>query len=272
VESTESARVASESQFHLKPCPHPLVEEIYTKRMIPVAGGQWEPMDVFIPRDQGNLLYSLVRQAQPDLTVEVGMANGLSTLFIASGLEDNEHGRHIAIDPFQSTDWKSAAVTLMGIANLDHRVELIEKYSHQALPELEQYGRRAQFIFVDGSHLFDYVLCDFLCADRILETGGLMAFDDSDWPAIAQVLRYVVANRRYEIACPEVIIESPAYHPTAAGRVLRALGRVVPALGKKLRPDVLAPSYQLGIRGRCVVLRKLGEDDRDGQSLFHHAF
>ena len=193
--------------LQLTACPEPLVEEIFARRQIPVAGGEWEPMEVYIPREQGDLLYSLVRYVLPELTVEVGMANGLSTLFIASGLQDNGAGRHIAIDPYQSADWKQAGITLMGLAGLADRVDVIEKFSHQALPELEQSGRRAQFVFIDGSHLFDYVISDFLCADRILDVGGLMAFDDSDWPAISQALRYIVTNRRYRNrVCLELVI------------------------------------------------------------------
>jgi len=254
-------------------CNHSVVDEIYRTRTIPVDGGGTAPMNVYIPREEGDYLYSLVRQLRPNLTVEIGMANGLSTLFIAQALHENGHGRHVAIDPFQSTDWRGAGLALLRKAGLESVVELREKFSHQALPELEREGVKAEFIFIDGAHLFDYVMADFLCSDRILEINGLIAFDDSDWPAVHQAIRYVLANRKYEVAFPEVVIENPRFTPTLFGRMLRRTGAAVPKLGEKLRPDFLVPSESIGVKGRCVVLRKLGEDDRDSQNRkFHHAF
>jgi predicted O-methyltransferase YrrM len=258
--------------FQLLPCRHPLVEETYQKRSIPLADGTTAPMDVYVPREEGDYLYSLVRHHRPSLTVEVGMANGLSTVFIAQALKENGQGRHVAIDPFQFSDWKGAGVTLLRQAGLDGLVELIEKPSHQALPELEARGAVAQFVFVDGSHLFDYVIADFLCCDRLLEVGGLLAFDDSDWPAISRALRYVVTNRHYQVAYPEIVIEDARFTPTLSGKVLRRLGKAVPKLGEKIRPDFLVSNHEMGIQGRCVVLKKLGPDDRDSQSRFHQEF
>ena len=144
--------------------------------------------------------------------------------------------------------------------------------SHQALPELERSGVRAQFAFIDGAHLFDYAITDFLCIDRILDVGGLVAFDDSDWPAIRQAIRFILANRDYEVAFPEVVIEERPPTPTLAARAVRAAARVVPQLGKKLRPDFIGPDEALGLRGRCVVLRKLGEENRDSQTRCHKPF
>jgi predicted O-methyltransferase YrrM len=248
------------------------VEKVYATRAIPTADGGHVPMNVYIPREEGDLLYSLVRHLRPQRTIEVGMANGLSSLFIAQALRDNGAGQHTAIDPFQNSDWHGAGVALVKSAGLADLVDLVELPSHQALPELERSGVRAEFAFIDGSHLFDYVLTDFLCTDRMLADGGLIAFDDSDWPAVNEVIRYVVLNRHYEVAFPEVIIESAKYTPGLGNRMLRRLARTLPKLAGKMRPDFLAPSFEMGIRGRCVVLRKLKGDDRDSQSRFHNPF
>jgi hypothetical protein len=157
-------------------------------------------------------------------------------------------------------------------AGLDSLVQVCEAFSHQALPELERSGVRAQFAFIDGAHLFDYAITDFLCLDRMLEIGGLVAFDDSDWPAIRQAIRFVLANRAYEVAFPEVVIEGRAPTATISARAVRMAGRIMPQLGKKLRPDFMVPDEDVGIRGRCVVLRKLGEENRDSQSRCHQPF
>lgn len=258
--------------FQLLHCSSPLMDRVYEDRLVPRQDGEWGAMNVYVPREEGDLLYSLVRWLKPHHTIEVGMANGLSTFFIAQALKDNATGVHIAIDPFQATDWQNAGVALLQHGRIADRVRLLEQPSHQALPSLESRGIRAQFVFVDGNHLFDYVLTDFLCADRLLDIGGVIAFDDSDWPAITSVIRFALANRRYEIICRDVVIEPTHYSPRLPARLLRLVSRAIPAVGAKMRADFLAPSHVLGIRGRCVALRKLASDDRDGQSRFHVRF
>lgn len=258
--------MAKTSSLELQRCPLPLIEELYTTRILQLADGSQRPMNVYIPREEGDLLYSAVRHLRPDVTVEIGMANGLSSLFIAQALKDNGHGRHIAIDPFQHSDWGGAGLTSLRRAGLDRLVRLVEKPSHQALPELEQEGVATQLVFVDGSHLFDYVLTDFVCADRIVQTGGVIAFDDSDSDAVAKVIRFVLTNRHYSVAFPDIVIEDPCYRPSIPGNVLRWLGSAFPPLGRKLRPDFVATDYMLGARGRCVVLRKDGPDNRHHQA------
>jgi predicted O-methyltransferase YrrM len=264
--------VVKNREFSLTSCKSAVIDAVYRDRRVRRANGTDKSLDVYIPRDEGDYLYSLVRCLQPEVVVEVGMANGLSTLFIAQGLFDNAHGRHIAIDPFQFSDWGGAGIEQLRMAGLEHLVELVEKPSHHALPELEQAGVHAQLIFIDGNHLFDYVLTDFLSADRILDVGGLIAFDDADWPAITQVIRYILANRPYSVAFPEIVVEQAPGSPTVAGNLLRAIAGVVPQLSAKFRPDFLVSAERLGIRSRCVVLRKLGHDDRNGQSRFHRDF
>ncbi len=229
-------------------------------------------MNVYIPREEGDYLYSLVRHARPTTSIEVGMANGLSTLFIAAALRDNGSGRHIAIDPFQTTAWRGAGTAVLRRAGLERFVEVREDYSHRALPDLEREGVRAQFAFIDGAHLFDYVITDFLCIDRVLEVGGLIAFDDSDWPAVRRAIRFVLANRDYEVAFPRIVIEHRRPTPTLSARVIRAAAHALPKFGGKLRPDFLHTDEAMDIRGRCVVMRKRGEEHRDSQTRCHVEF
>src|SRR5688500_11406921 len=83
----------------------PIIDDVYQRGTVPSADGAKRRMTVYIPREEGYYLYTMVRRLRPQLTVEVGMANGLSSLFIAEALRDNGQGRHIAVDPFQFADW-----------------------------------------------------------------------------------------------------------------------------------------------------------------------
>lgn len=263
-----SPTVAGETTapFRLQQPQLPVAAEMFRQRRITSRDGRPLPLDVFIPQQQAQLLYSLVRGLRPRATLEIGLANGISALFIAQALRDNGTGRHVAIDPYQSSEWGQAGMVALERAGLANWVTLREALSHQVLPELERDGLRIQFAFVDGSHLFDYVMADFLNVDRLLDVGGLIAFDDSDWPAIEAVLRFALANRHYEVYPTGVIIEPSRFRPTLPARLLRAAGRRLRCLRTRLRQDFLRPSHELGIRGRCVVLRKTAEDDRDNQA------
>jgi predicted O-methyltransferase YrrM len=257
----------------IRSCDLPDLAAMYAARELRFADRPARPMDVYIPQEQGDLLYSICREVRPAFTIEVGMANGLSTAFIARALADNGLGTHIAIDPYQRTDWQSSGLDLLRTLGLQSLVRLVELPSHQALPMLEREGVVADLVFIDGAHLFDFVMTDFLCSDRLLRTGGLVAFDDSDWPAVRSVLRFAITNRHYEVAFPEIVIEPERHRPSKSAAALRAFARWVPRLGEKLAPDFRRPDHELGLSGRCVVLRKLAADDRDSQSRgAHRAF
>jgi predicted O-methyltransferase YrrM len=224
-------------------------------------------MDCWIPRAEGELLYTLVRRHQPVLTLEVGLANGLSTLFLTAAHAHNGRGSHIAIDPFQTSEWQNHGVSLVKFAGFNSHLRVIEDYAHRALPRLEAEQVSPSLVFIDGAHLFDYVISDFFCVHRLLPVGGLIAFDDSDWPSIRKALRYILLNHAYRRADTPCIERSPG-RPSPLTHVLGALGRHVPRLTHLLAPTVVRSDDNLGIAGRCVVLQKTADDrDRDTQQI-----
>ncbi len=252
--------------FELQTPDLPMLDELLESRSLAGRNGKSLPLDVYIPALEGDLLYSLVRFLRPIVSLEVGLANGISALYIAQALHDNGSGSHLAIDPFQHADWQDAGLLALERAGLAPLVSVDQRLSHWVLPDLEQKGLRIQFAFVDGSHQFDYVMSDFLGIDRILDVGGLIAFDDSDWPAITQVIRFALNNCAYEVFNSGVVVEPSPIRPRWASRSLRAIARRWPALQHVVRQDFLVPAHMIGILGRCVVLKKLADDQRDSQS------
>lgn len=242
------------------------IDEIFASRQLVDGEGRTVSLDVFVPAQQGDLLYSLVRYLRPRACVEVGLANGISTLHIAKALQENGSGHHTAIDPFQSCDWSDIGLVTLRRAGLRELVSLDPRPSHWVLPEMESSGRRIQFAFVDGSHLFDYVMADFLGIDRILDVGGVIAFDDSDWPAVNAVIRFAITNRDYRVLDTGVVIEPSPGRPRWMVQRLREFARRCSPLRRVLRHEFLFPSNEIGIAGRCVVLQKQSEDQRDNQT------
>jgi predicted O-methyltransferase YrrM len=130
-----------------------------------------------------HFVYQMVKLLRPLQVLEIGMANGISSAFIAKARQSyarrGEAQSHVIIDPFQSTQWKGAGKALLKRLNLECGVEILEDYSYSAVPLLERKGCLFDFVFIDGNHCMDYTLADVLVTDRVLRIGGIIAIDDS---------------------------------------------------------------------------------------------
>ena len=188
------------------------------ERVAEISGG--------IHADEAELLARLVRDADPSVSIEIGLGYGFSALTILASAPNPDH-RHVIIDPHQTSYWKSGGWDNLRDAGFADRVRLIEDFSYAALPKLLAEGVSADLIFIDGWHTFDFVFTDFFLGDKLLKPGGTVIFDDADWPSIRPVIRYAVTNLAYEVvgALPE----------------------------KRARTE---RDIELGIEGSCIGLRK----------------
>lgn len=64
-----------------------LLEEIFRTRMVYDANGKQYPLDGNIDENEGAFLKGLIKKYQPQQTIEVGCAFGISSLYICSELE-----------------------------------------------------------------------------------------------------------------------------------------------------------------------------------------
>lgn len=186
-----------------------LIEHIYeTKSVEDPEGNSLNPFPTAIRYDQGMTIYELIRRMKLENTLEIGMAYGLATLFICQAHHDNGVGRHIAIDPMESSLFKSIGLSNIRKAGLDHVFDLFEAPSYEILPQLLSNGEQFDFAFIDGMHLFDYTLVDFFYIDRLLKPGGYIMVDDVWMPAIRKVLAFILRNKIYRLA-PEFFWKLP---------------------------------------------------------------
>lgn len=177
-----------------------LLDKIYATKVVEDAqGNSIDPFPTATPYETGTLFEELIQQNHLERTLEIGMAYGLSTLFICQSHHDKGSGSHIAIDPFQKTMWKSIGLLNIERAGLSEKLQLFEEFSYKVLPQLLVDGKKIDFAFIDGSHQFDYTLVDFFYIDKLLEIGGYMVFDDIWMPGIRKVVYYILRNMGYEI-------------------------------------------------------------------------
>ena len=203
------------------------------------ADGTTLPLHANVSLDDGRRLYDMVQALRPDVSIEIGLAQGISTLAIAQALTDNAHGVHHVVDPYQKLVWDNVGVANLARAGLDGRVRFHERFPEEVVPTLPP----ASFAFIDGSHLFDLIVLDFVLVDKRLDVGGIIGFHDLWMNSVQKALRFILANRNYRI------YEDAAQRSVQPWtRLLESrIARRAPRADRIFRPEVLHPSDELGI-------------------------
>lgn len=224
-----------------------------------------------IPKEEGLFLERLVSEVKPAVSLEVGLAYGVSTLFICQGLAGVDKPRHIIIDPnqFKSTSspghdcYEGIGLYNLRRAGYEHMIEFHDGASHLALPLLVKDGVKVDFAFVDGWHTFDFACVDFFYVDLLLRAGGMVVLDDTDFPSVWKLARYIVRNRSYKVVECLPTADIATRHPL---RWLRLNGtpKLLRAWYRFIHSDGLSP------HSRCIAFRKTGEDTRSWD--FHRDF
>ncbi len=161
----------------------------------------------------------------PRNTLEVGMANGGSTVIICEMLKSFGGGKHSAIDPFQSSPqgYSGRGIEKIRQAGLEAYFEMIEDFDYLALPRLVAEKRSFDFILLDGWHSFDYTLLDFFYADLLLKDGGVLALHDSGLPSVHRVCRFIETHKPYDLLSPPVAVS----YSSLVRRLGRRLGQLL---------------------------------------------
>lgn len=215
---------------------------------------------------QGEMLQRIVMELKPRVSLEVGLAYGVSALFICDALRAVGGERHIVIDSHQMTPvWDNGA----GLHNLrtaghESLIEFHGEESQRALPKLESRGQKIDFAFIDGAHTFDHALVDFFYIDRMLNVGGVIAFDDVGFACVEKVCRFILKNRNYRVHSrlqPAQRTDRSLAHRLAYGGA-RSVARLSSRVGRMLAPDVRETREDLGLDGWCVALLKQDDDTR----------
>ena len=225
-------------------------EEILRRGEVLAPDGSRIALTSGVSQREGLFLQSLVRERRPTVSLEVGLAFGISALFLCEELQKVGAQRHIVIDAFQSSEFRNVGLENLRRAGFSELVEFHEGPSHLELPRLLARGEEIDFAFIDGSHAFDCAFLDFFYVDRLLRVGGVVAFDDANWPGVRKVIRYILTNRTYS--------------PLASLPKQLSLPKLFARYGSLGAIRELVVDRRLGLampHSRCVALIKRGEVD-----------
>jgi predicted O-methyltransferase YrrM len=172
---------------------------------------------VAISAAEGQELRDWVVREDAKSTIEVGLAYGVSGLFICQGLVMNgdDEARHTVLDPNQATRFANCGLKALARAGVAHMVEHLPDESQTALPRFVAEGRRFDFAFVDGNHRYDAVFLDLIYLGRLVRGGGIIFLDDYQLPAVARAVSFCVTNLDWTV---EKVSSPDAHHQWAVVR------------------------------------------------------
>lgn len=151
-------------------------------------------------------LYRAVLRERPGVVVEIGMAQGVSTIAILAALRQTG-GRLISIDPYMHSlkpgePWPEGmaaalyAVQRGGYADIHQH---IHAKSCDALPRLLTENKdQVQMGYIDGAHDFANCFVDHFYLDQLLTIGGVLAFNDAGWLGVWSTIKYLERCKRYQ--------------------------------------------------------------------------
>jgi len=148
-----------------------------------------------ISPEEGMWLYELCRKIKPQRTLEIGMAYGFSTLYFLAAIKANGMGLHVAIDPFETTDWYGIGLKKVQDLGMEGSFRFIPEKDIFALPALAKEGLQFEVIFIDAMHRFDDVLVDFTLADQVCAPNGVIILSDMWMPSIRKAVSFIEKNR-----------------------------------------------------------------------------
>lgn len=174
-----------------------VLSRILETQTVRTSTGQELPLHSHVEQIEGELLERWISDYKPMSVLEIGLAYGISALYICDAIMRRSDVTYDIIDPYQSSDWQSCGIHHLDQAGFHGRYTFYEEPSELCLPRLMAEGRHFDFAFIDGFHTFDHALVDFYFINRMLDVGGVIVFDDIPLPSIRKILAYVGAYPCY---------------------------------------------------------------------------
>ena len=153
------------------------------------------PMEGFISRKDGELLYRLARLVPSgQVIVEIGSWKGKSATYLAYG---SMHGNNVpvyAVDHHTGSPEHRQGDAVwtyddfwnnIRSAKVDHIVRPIVARSESVAPFVRW---PIGLLFIDGEHSYTSVLADYRLWGSMVKPGGYIAFHDPDWAGVARLL------------------------------------------------------------------------------------
>ncbi|GEM_PF-2548694 len=165
-------------------------------------------------RKDGNLsldaqycLVRLVKKFDPKRVFEIGTFNGNTTLQMA--VNSSEDCKIFTLDLDSREKLEKLKYSLYGdekkyvgsselvFQGTPYEKKITRLLGDSARFDFKPYYGQMDFVFIDGSHAFDYVKSDTEAGLRMLKRGGVVVWDDYDpsWPDVVRYLDHLAREK-----------------------------------------------------------------------------
>ncbi len=240
---------------------NPILQEIENTGLMLLPSGESLKVHSNVGKGSGRVIQHAIEVAKPKLACEVGLAYGISSLYILDAMQQHGGGRLIGMDPAQHDGtWRGGGLFNLQRAGFSDRYEFHEDTSQRVLPRLAEAGTRIQFGFIDGWHTFDHTLVDFFYIDQMLDVGGVVVLDDVGYPGLRRLAHFIVTNRDYEILDYDPVPMNPSWK----SKLKRVVQKIFhPLVRDNYTPDARSAALMREVdKTQLIALRKRGNDQR----------
>lgn len=240
----------------------PVLENIFSQMKIENPEGEFVKLHSNTSKEQGLFLQAMFDLVKPSKSLEVGMAFGISSLFILEKHKDynNPEKAHIIIEPYP---WGGIAEHNIKKEGLTKFADIRYVKSHDILPKLYYEQYHIQFAYIDTLKVFDTVLQDFYFIDKILDVNGVIIFDDcgGGWPGVQRVARFVNTLPHYKILAVHNKTKLTAKKRITVS-ALKLVMNMLPFKKRFYSTLDFKTDAELCLDYRCIAFQKIAEDER----------
>jgi predicted O-methyltransferase YrrM len=145
----------------------------------------------YTDREDGRILYDHVIRYRPRHLLELGFAHGVASMYLAAALDEIGGGELHAVDLLSEKDRRDPSIEqLAERCGLSQYISVYREhtsYTWFLKKKIEERTRDRRcepfydFVFIDGPKNWTIDGMAFFCADKLLNEGGWVVFDDMDW-------------------------------------------------------------------------------------------
>jgi predicted O-methyltransferase YrrM len=138
----------------------------------------------FMTLPQALWISELIQREKLAQVLEIGFFHGVSTCYLASAVAPL-CGHVTSIDIPFSAGLTPTAEDLLCLCGLESYVTICRESAGAAwhLMKMISEGRRFDFCYIDDSHTWNVTGLHFFLAEKLINPGGFLLFDDLKWTA-----------------------------------------------------------------------------------------
>jgi predicted O-methyltransferase YrrM len=234
-----------------------LLEEVFATMQFKTWTGEVVKVHSETPKDQCEFLQRIIEENKFKNSLEVGFAFGLSTAAICESVA-KFGGKHTVFDPEETSYWGGHGVDLVKQAGFSDVLNFRELPSAVGFAQLLKDGSgKYDFAYVDTGKLFDWIIVDFYFISQLLRVGGIVVFDDVNFPGIRKAMRFITQLPHFKVYDSHP--KNECISKGKLGNLLTGWSRTSYLISEEFKKN----DYELGINTRCVAFQKVSEDKRN---------